>query len=121
MYFRKVNPKSFFIGTNFILWILSVSFLMVVFETVQHLGINVKFFCFLNQGFSAFVSELNLLPVMAIWCSLSPDNLEATSITIFTGLVNTSYNLSNYFGSFTLKILKIGENNIKEIWLPLVI
>ena len=48
LYFRKANPRNFFITTNMILWLISVSFLMVVFNTVEYLGWNVKFFCFIN-------------------------------------------------------------------------
>lgn len=107
LYFKKTNPKKFFVGTNLLLWFVNVSFLMVVMKTVERMGWNNKFFCFLNQGISSFVSELNFLPIIAIWCSVSPDNLEATSITLFTGLMTTSYNLSNYIGGAILWGLEI--------------
>jgi len=47
------------------------------------------------------------MPLIAIWCHVCPDNLEATSITLFTGLMNLSGNASNYFGSFILYILDV--------------
>lgn len=53
------------------------------------------------------ISELNFLPLMSIWVQLCPDNLEATSITVFTGLINLSNNVSNYVGSLVLWITNI--------------
>lgn len=38
------------------------------------------------------------MPLITLWCSICPDNLEATSITLFTGLINLSTSLSSYFG-----------------------
>lgn len=77
------------------------------------MGFNNKLFCFLNQGINSFISELNYLPIIAIWCSLSPDNLEATSITIFTGLMNLTTNISNYLGGFILWLLTINQKNVE--------
>lgn len=104
-YFKKADPRKFFVGTNFVLWIVNMSFLMVVFKTVEYLGMNNKIFCFLNQGINSFISELNYLPIIAIWCSISPDNLEATSITIFTGLINATFIASNQMGALILWLL----------------
>lgn len=104
-YFKKTDPKKFFVGTNFILWIVNLSFLMVVLKLVHYIGLSNKLFCFLNQGLNSFISELNYLPIIAIWCSISPDNLEATSITLFTGLMNLTFVTSNYFGGTILWFL----------------
>lgn len=35
LYFKKTDAKKFFVGTNFILWIVNLSFLMVVFKIVD--------------------------------------------------------------------------------------
>ena len=40
-----------------------------------------------------------MMPVLSIWCDFCPDNLEASSIALFTGLINLSGTCSNYFGS----------------------
>ena len=42
---------------------------------------------------------------------MSPNKLEATSITFFTGIMNLSNNLSNYFGSFVMWIMAIDYKN----------
>lgn len=120
-YFRKLNPKKFFLITNFILWIINVSFMTVLFHILQKYNISDKFFCFLNQGVQSFIAEINFMPIIAIWCQISPDNLEATSITLFTGLMNLSYNLSNYIGSGILWILNMNEKSLERLWLPLTI
>lgn len=39
------------------------------------------------------------MPILTIWCAICPKNLEATSITLFTGLSNLSFSFSSYFGS----------------------
>lgn len=53
------------------------------------------------------ILELNFLPLMSICCQICPDNLEATTITLFTGLINLSNNLSNYIGSLVIWLTNI--------------
>jgi hypothetical protein len=120
-FFKDINPKKFFITTNFFLWVMNISFLLVVLKVLDRWGWDNKLFCLLTQGVYSFVAELNYMPILAIWCSVCPKNLEATSITLFTGLMNLSSNLSNYIGSFLIWILNIHKENYDLIWLPLVI
>lgn len=61
------------------------------------------------------------MPLIAIWCRVCPDKLEATSITLFTGLMNLSGNASNYFGSFILYMFDVNQNNFENLWVPLII
>lgn len=121
-YFLKdIDPKKFFVSTNFVLWMINVSFLLVVTETLTHWGINNKFFCILNQGAYAFVAEINGMPILAIWCSICPKNLEATSITLFTGLLNLSGNISNYLGVGIMWLMNIHKENLNRLWVLIVI
>ncbi len=109
-YFINANPRSVFITTNFILWIVNVSFMLLLTDIPSALGISDKLFCLLNFGFYSFIAELNYMPIMNIWCAICPSNLEATSITLFTGLCNFTYNFSNYFGAFIIWAMNIGAN-----------
>jgi hypothetical protein len=61
------------------------------------------------------------MPLLAIWCSFIPNNLEATSITLFTGILNLSGNFSNYIGAFITYLTKINKENLDLIYLPLLI
>lgn len=88
---------------------------------MEKFGISPKTFCFLNQGVQSFIAEINFMPIIAIWCTISPDNLEATSITLFTGMINFSFNLSNYFGSAILWFLQIDEKQFDDLWIPMTI
>lgn len=124
LYYYKlqgINPKNFYISTNFILWVINLSFLLVVLDVLQTWGINIKLFCLLSQGASTFVAELNFMPILAIWCALCPKNLEGTSITLFTGLLNLSANSSLYFGSFLMWLINITETDYHRMWEPIVI
>lgn len=117
-YFLKdIEPKTFFVSTNFLLWIFNVSFMLVVTETLTKWGVSNRIFCILTQGATAFISEINSMPILAIWCAICPKNLEATSITLFTGLINLSNNLSTYFGVFIMWILGIGKENLNKVWI----
>lgn len=120
-FFKKINPKKFYITTNFLLWICNISFLLVVLKVLEKFGIDNRNFCLFSQGVQSFISELNFMPILAIWCAICPKDLEATSITLFTGLLNFSGNLSNYFGSFLIWTLNIHRTNYDKIWLPIVI
>ena len=119
-FFKGVNPKKFFVTTNFFLWIMNISFLLVVLKILDQWGWDNKLFCMLSQGVYSFVAELNFMPILAIWCAVCPKNLEATSITLFTGLMNLSSNLSNYLGALFIWILNINKENYDGMWLPLV-
>lgn len=61
------------------------------------------------------------MPLLQIWCSISPPNLEATSITLFTGLLNLSGNLSNYLGSAIIYITDVKYETLDRISIPLII
>ena len=61
------------------------------------------------------------MPLISIWCAMCPDNLEATSITFFTGLMNFSYNISNYFGASILYTLSINKEDFDKVWIPYTI
>lgn len=120
-FFKNINAKRFYITTNFMLWICNLSFLLVVLKILDRFGIDNRGFCLFSQGVQSFISELNFMPILAIWCAICPKDLEATSITLFTGLLNFSGNLSNYFGSFLIWVLNIHRTNYDKIWLPIVI
>lgn len=121
VYFKNIEPKKFYITTNFLLWFFNLSFLLVVLKVIDAWGINNKVFCLLSQGATSFIAEINFMPILAIWCSICPKNLEATSITLFTGLINFSSNLSNYFGSFLIYLMGIHSDNYDEIWKLIVV
>lgn len=94
---------------------------MVIFGTTEQLGINNKYFCFFSNGIQNFIFEMNNLPLLTIWCSICPENLEATSITLFTGLMNLADSLSSYFGSLISIILNVSKENLDDIWKPLLV
>lgn len=115
------SPRKLFLGSNILLLFGSITFLSIVLNILQKFGINVKFFCMLNSSFYSFIAELNAMPVLTIWTSYTPPGLEATSITLFTGISNLTSNISNYTGSFVLYICGIQSKELKKVWVPLVI
>lgn len=99
-YFYKISASKFFLTTNFMLWIINVSFMLVITKQLEKFGFNNEIFCFLNSGIYSLISELNFMPICSIWCDLCPPNLEGSTITLFTGLINISNNMSLYAGAF---------------------
>lgn len=118
---KDIEPKRFFVSTNFLLWVVNVSFLLVVTDTLTRWGFSNKAFCVLNYGAYAFVSEINSMPVLAIWCAICPKNLEATSITLFTGLNNLSANLASYLGVLVMWLTNIHKENLNRLWVLITI
>lgn len=121
VYFKKCNAQNLYILTNFMLWFINVSFMLIVQGTIQRFFSNIKLFCIFSQGLNSFIQELNFMPLIAIWCQICPDKLEATSITLFTGLMNLSGNASNYFGSLILYLFDVNQKNSQGFWIPLLI
>jgi hypothetical protein len=120
-YFQKVAPQKIFVVTNFLWLLFNVSFLMVVFGLVEKYGMSNKYFCYFTSGIQNFIGEMNFMPLLAIWCAICPKNLEATSITLFTGLINFASSISCYLGSFVSIALNVSKNNLNEIWKPLLV
>ena len=114
-------PARLFLSSNFLLLIANITFLAVVCDVLQKLDVNIKFFCILNSGFYSFIGELNSMPVMTIWTSYTPPGLEATSVTLLTGISNLTSNISNYTGSFVLYVCEIDAQDLKKVWLALII
>lgn len=62
------------------------------------------------------MSEINMMPVIGIWVAISPKNLEATSITLFTGILNFSNIGGSFLGTLIQNMFGINETNLPEIW-----
>lgn len=116
-----INPKSFFMATNVLYWVVNVSFLLLVLGWTEAWGLDAKIFCYLNYGFSSLIGELNFMPIIAIWCAVTPPDLEATSITLLTGLMNLAYNCSTYIGAGITYGFGIRQKHFEDFWLLVVI
>lgn len=93
--------------------------MLVVLGISDYYNLNSQLICIISQSLMSFVSELNSLPLFALWCAFSPEGLEATSITLFTGLGNFTQNISNYTGYFVLKLTNVDRANQTDIDKPL--
>ena len=118
---KGVNPRRFYVASNFVLWIFNMSFLFVVLGIVAKLGMNPKVFCLLTNGAFTFFAELNFMPILAICCGLCPENLEATSIALFTSIMNLSEGLSYYIGSFIMWLTNIHKSDYNQFWKLIVL
>lgn len=120
-YLKKVNPISFYKGTLVVYWLSNFLFLIVVFDLANKMNLSNKFFCMFSSGVAALIGELNFMPLLGVWSNICPPNLEATSITLFTGFINTSNNISNYFGALLIWLLGIHKTDYNKIWILIVI
>lgn len=118
---QKTDPYKLFLSTNFMLWIVNVSFMLVVTDYITNWGLSVKLFCLFNSGVYSFISELNFMPIIAIWCAICPRGLEATSITLLTAFINFSSNLGVYLGALIMIIMRIKDGQYGELWILLLI
>ncbi len=114
-----MSAKVILLGTNFLLCITNIVFMLVVLGYSELWNMDPKIISIVSQSFMSFVGELNSLPLFAIWCAYSPQGLEATSITLFTGLMNLTANMSNYSGYLVLKMTNVDRENQEHIAKPL--
>ncbi len=117
----KINAKKFYMATNVLYWVVNCTFLLLVFGITDAWKIDAKIFCYLNYGFASLIGELNFMPIIAIWCAICPPDLEATSITLFTGLMNLAYNCSTYLGAGITYAFGIRQKHFEDFWLLPVI
>lgn len=118
-YLKRFSSRAIFILTNFLQAFLNYLFMLVMYQgTSQYLG-NSKLFCIITQSLSSFIGELNFIPILTTWCLLCPDNLEATSVTLITGIQNLCGNLSNYLGVLVLRLSKVDEETLEGVERPL--
>ncbi len=85
--------------------------MLVVLGLSTKMNLDPKLICIISQSLMSFMGELNSLPLFALWCAFSPSGLEATSITLFTGLMNLTSNMSNYTGYLVLKFTGVDRDN----------
>ena len=114
-------PRKFFFVANFIAWLIGLSFLLIVLDVYQSLGWNPKHFCYVSGGMSSFMAELQIMPILTIWITLIPKNLEAVSISLITSLQNLSGISSEYTGAFFMWILNIENENYDKLWILVLI
>ena len=93
--------------TNILLLIISYFFIGLFTNFYTKLGIDNKTLIYIGSGVSSLVAEINMYPLLAIVCYICPKNVEATTITFFTAMINFSSNISGYFGSFVMYMLNI--------------
>lgn len=120
-YLLKIDPRLFFLTTCTIFWLINNSFLLVVLEIAQNWGVSAKIVIALIQGATVFLLEMVFMPIVTIWISVMPKELEATSITLITGMINFSSNFSAYFGAFFMVALGIENKGYDELWKLLLI
>lgn len=63
----------------------------------------------------SFLSEMNFMPLLTIWCNFIPENLEATSITLFTGFMNLTMNFSSYLGALLAYLLNVHNKSMENL------
>ena len=106
-YLIKNSPKTLYFITNILLLIISYFFIGLFTNFYTKLGIDNKTLIYIGSGVSSLVAEINMYPLLAIVCYICPKNVEATTITFFTAMINFSSNISGYFGSFVMYMLNI--------------
>ena len=70
---------------------------------------------------AAIIAEFTFMPLIGLWSNFCPKNLEGTSITIFTGYLNTTANFSNYLGALIIWLSKIHKTDFSKIWILVLI
>ena len=118
---KHMSPDCLFLCLNVLSWLFSLSFLLVITGTVERLGWNVKYFCLFTNGFNLMFRELYLMPILAIWCGISPKNLEGVSVTLITGIYNMAHVLGKYLGAFFIWCFLFDKENYSDLWMPVVI
>lgn len=54
-YFKNFHAQTLFTVTNFLLWIINVSFMLIVLGKIQEIFGDVKVFSIITQGLSSFI------------------------------------------------------------------
>ena len=56
------------------------------------------------------------MPVLAIWTYNCPENLEATSVTVFTGFYHICQVFSGLFGAMLIWIFDVEKGDYSKLW-----
>lgn len=98
-YMKRVSAHKILLSATTFNWLVNACLTMVVLGKFNGIPFANQFFCTFSTGTHIIVSELTFIPLLGIWCDLCPDNLEATTVTLFTGLHNLISSLSGVLGS----------------------
>lgn len=116
-----IKPAKLYKSTTIIIWFISLSFFLVVLNVVQTWGLDVKLFCMFSVGLTSLILELNIMPILAIWSELCPNNLEGLSITLITGMSNMGGILAEYLGGFIIWMMQFNKKDFSRVWILVTI
>lgn len=114
---QNLDVRNLFLTVFSLQAAVIVFFWLFVAGILRGSGVPDFVFCLFTQGFNSLLGELLILPIFALWSSLTPSGLEATSITAVTGLNNLSSGLSAYFGSLLIWGFKMKKNDFENLWI----
>lgn len=116
IYLEKIKPRKVFYATLFLALCLNVLFLLFLLGWIEGLPVSPLVFCFVYQALETFVSNLNYLPLYTIWSKSFPNNMEATSLTILSCLVNFASSGGAYVGVLFERFLKLNKKDFSGLW-----
>lgn len=115
-FFKGVKLKGFYRSTTIISSILLSTGLFLLFDWYKALHIAPMLFCAMNSVVSNFVSEINILPILALCCRFCPKGLEAMSYAFFMSISWVGVILSQLFGAIILYFFDVSQNNFSNFW-----
>lgn len=113
---KNIPPHFFFALTLGLTVFFNFTFFLVVFGLIEKMGWNNKWFCVFTLGINTLIGELNFMPVLSVWCAMAPKNLEATSVTMITGINNIAGISSGFIGSFMLWLFNYEKGDYSNTW-----
>ena len=108
---KDMPLKVLYVVMNTSLALIHLSFLLVTKGVIEKMGISPYVVYVGYNSLQAILSEGNFMPLMWLWCAVTPPSIAATSMALFTGVTTISGNLSNYVGGFLNSALKLSDND----------
>lgn len=114
--FSDVGLKSFYRVTTLLSSCLLPTGLFLLFDWYKALHVDPLFFCAINSLVYNFVSELNILPILALCCRFCPKGLEAMSYAFFMSVLWVAIVCSQAFGALVLLCFGVSQHDFSSFW-----
>ena len=117
---NEISFRKIYITSAFLVIILNLLSLLQTLDP-EKFGLDLNRQIFTNGFLLMFINELNFLPLMALCVRLCPKFLEATTYSLFTGIFNFGFYLSNLLSSLLIIIFEVENNNYSGMYKIIII
>lgn len=120
-YLYKHKFRTFLRRIIIIVSLMGFLHLVLIFRLNTMVGIPDYLFAFFDNGVNTLFNELSYMPLLVMCTTLCPKNIEATTYSFLTSVMNAGAFLGSQMGALLTWLFGIDQTNFTYLWLFVVV